>query len=66
MKSEYNLSNAERGKFYRSDAVLMPPIHPDPGVQAFIDSCAQARGISIAEPVSALLKRIIDIIKAGK
>ncbi len=35
MKDEYDFSKAERGKFYRRDAVLVPPVHLDPEVLAF-------------------------------
>ena len=34
--NEYDFSNAERGRFYRPDALLNPPIHPDPEVLALL------------------------------
>jgi hypothetical protein len=30
MKDEYDFSNAERGKFYRPDVQLIPPVRLDP------------------------------------
>jgi hypothetical protein len=30
MKDEYDFSNAERGKFFREGARLVPPVHLDP------------------------------------
>jgi hypothetical protein len=35
MKDEYDFSNAERGKFYRRDAQLIPPVHLDPEVLSY-------------------------------
>lgn len=57
MKDEYNFSSAERGRFFRKDAVLVPPVHLDPRVLAFLTPRAQARGISLNELVNELLKR---------
>jgi hypothetical protein len=36
MKDEYDFSKAERGRFYRPDAVLVPPVHLEPEVLAFL------------------------------
>jgi hypothetical protein len=43
MKDEYDFANAERGKFYREGAVLVPPVHLDPEVLAFLSERAKAR-----------------------
>jgi hypothetical protein len=66
MKDEYDFSKAERGKFYRSDAVLMPPVHLDPEVLAFLSARAEARGVSLSELVNALLKKDIELIEAAE
>jgi hypothetical protein len=66
MKDEYDFSNAERGRFYRSDAVLVPPVHLEPEVLAFLAARAQARGISLSELVNALLKKDIELIEAAE
>ena len=66
MKDEYDFSKAERGKFYRPDAVLAPPVHLDPEVLAFLRARAQARGISLSELVNALLKKEIELIEAAE
>ena len=66
MKDEYDFSNAERGRFYRRDAVLNPPVHLDPEVLAFLVARAQARGISLNELVNALLKKDIELIEAAE
>ncbi len=66
MKDEYDFSKAERGKFYRRDAVLVPPVHLDPEVLAFLTARAKARGISLTELVNALLKKDIERIEAAE
>lgn len=60
MKDEYDFSQGERGRFYRPDAVLGPPVHLDPEVLAFLAARAEARGMSLNELVNALLKNDID------
>jgi hypothetical protein len=66
MKDEYDFSKAERGRFYRADAVLVPPVHLDPEVLAFLSARAEARGISLSELVNALLKKDIELIEAAE
>jgi len=66
MKDEYDFSKAERGKFYRPDAALVPPVHLDPEVLAFLTKRAQARGISLSELVNALLRKDIELIEAAE
>jgi hypothetical protein len=48
MKDEYDFSKAERGKFYREGARLMPPVHLEPDVLDYLTKRASARG-SFAE-----------------
>ena len=43
MKDEYDFSKAPRGRFFRQDAALAPPVHLDPEVLAFLTARAQAR-----------------------
>ena len=66
MKDEYDFSKAERGRFYRPDAVLKPPVHLDPDVLAFLSARAEARGVSMNELVNALLKKDIELIEAAE
>jgi len=66
MKDEYDFSKAERGRFYRRDAALNPPVHLDPEVLAFLAARAQARGVSLSELVNALLKKDIELIEAAE
>ena len=40
MKDEYDFSNAERGKFFREGARLVPPVHLDPEVLDYLTARA--------------------------
>ncbi len=62
MKDEYDFSNAERGKFYRPDAQLIPPVHLDPEVLSYL----AARGTSLSTLVNDLLQKDIELIEAAK
>ena len=66
MKSEYDFSNAERGKFYRKDAALELPVYLEAGVRDYLAARAKAKGIEVNELVNELLKRDIDLIEAAK
>ncbi len=66
MKDEYDFAKAERGRFFRKDAALAPPIHLDPEVLAFLAARAQARGISVNDLVNAMLRKDIEIIEAAE
>ena len=66
MKDEYNFSKAERGRFYRKDAVLVPPVRLEPEVVAFLTARAQARGIPLNELVNELLKKDIELIEVAE
>jgi hypothetical protein len=66
MKDEYDFSKAERGRFFRPDVVLAPPVHLDPEVLAFLTIRAEARGTSLSELVNTLLKKDIELIEAAE
>jgi hypothetical protein len=66
MKDEYDFSESERGRFHRPDAVLTPPVHLDPAVQAFLAPRAEARGITLSDLVNALLRKDIEVIEAAE
>jgi hypothetical protein len=63
MKDEYDFSNAERSKFYRSDAQLIPPVHLDPEVLSYLAARAEARGTSLNDLVNELLRKDIELIE---
>jgi len=60
MKDEYDFSRAERGRFYRPEAALVPPVHLDPEVLTFLSARAEACGVSL----SPLLKKNIELFAA--
>jgi hypothetical protein len=66
MRDECDFSKPERGKFYRPGAKLVPPVHLDPEVLAFLTARAEARGITLSELVNALLKKDIELIEAAE
>ncbi len=66
MKDEYDFSKAEPGKFYRQGAVLVPPVHLDPEVLAFLSERAKARGVPLNKLINTLLKKNIELIEAAE
>ena len=66
MKDEYDFSKAERGKFFRRDVQLIPPVHLDPEVLSYLAERAEARGTSLNELVNELLKKDIELIEAAR
>ena len=65
MQSNYDFSSAERGKFFRKDAVLVPPVHLEPDVLAFLQARASAKGMTLSVLVNRLLKKDIELIEAA-
>ena len=65
MKDEYDFSNAERGKFYRPNLRLIPPVRLEPEVLDFLAVSAEKRGTTVNELVNQLLKNDIDSIRAA-
>lgn len=63
MKAEYDFSNATRGRFYRAGAVLVPPIHLEPEVLAYLQARADARGTTLSQLVNDLLRKDIELIE---
>jgi len=51
MKDEYDFSKAERGKFFRKDARLASPVHPDrlAELEAMPDSAIETNEIAEAD-----------------
>jgi predicted HicB family RNase H-like nuclease len=57
MKDEYDFSNAERGKFYRPNLRLIPPLRLEPEVLDFLATRAQERGVTLNQLLNQLLKK---------
>ena len=66
MKDEYDFSDAERGKFYRRGAQLIPPVHLDPDILSYLAARAEARGTSLNDLVNELLRKDIELIEAAR
>ena len=66
MKDEYDFSAAERGKFFREGARLVPPVHLEPEVLDYLSERASERGISLSALVNTLLRKDIELIDAAK
>ncbi len=55
MKDQYDFSKAERGKFYRPDAVFDIPIHLDDANRAFVEKIAAKKNKDVTTVVNELL-----------
>jgi len=64
MKPEYDFKNAERGKLFRSGAVLRMPIYLEPEVQDYLAAKAQAKNIDLDDLVNDLLKQEIRVAES--
>ena len=60
MKDEYDVSQAERGRFFREGATLIPPIHLDADVQAVLMAKAERQGVTLNDLVNAMLRDDIE------
>ena len=45
MKTHYDFSKGERGKFHRPDAVFRLPVYLDEKVQSYLVAKAEAKGV---------------------
>jgi hypothetical protein len=60
MRDEYDFSHGQRGKFYRKDAELIPPLHLEPEVLKYLQARAEARGAPLSQLVNQILKKDIE------
>jgi hypothetical protein len=65
LEDEYDFSGAERGKFFKKDAVLVPPVRLEPEILQFLLARAKARGATLDELVNQLLRKDIELIEAA-
>jgi len=61
-----SLANAVRGKFFKPNLRLIPPVRLDPEVVDFLATRAEARGITLNALVNQLLKKDIELIEAAR
>jgi len=66
MKTEYDFSNATRGKFFSAEAKLNLPVYLDNEVLNYFKTKAQAKGVELNQLVNDLLRKDIDMIESVK
>lgn len=66
MKSEYDFSKGQRGKFHRAGATFRLPVYLDEEVQSYLAAKAESKGMDLSALVNELLKKEIEIIEAVK
>jgi hypothetical protein len=64
MKREYDFSQAERGKFFRTNAALRTPVYLDRKVQRYLAERAKSKGVEVTDLVNQMLKRDIEMVKS--
>ena len=63
MKSHYDFSKAERGKFYCKGASLRLPIYLDGQLQKRLERIAQKKGQDLDEFVRDLLTKDVELLE---
>jgi hypothetical protein len=66
MRSEYDFSKGQRGKFFRKNAAVHLPVYLEDEVLAYLQERARDKGIELNELVNKLLKQDIALIEAAK
>ena len=64
MKDHYDFSVAERGRFYRPDAVFNLPVYLEPDVNDFLTRLAEQKKIAVNDLVNELLRADMNIIQS--
>ncbi|MCB8984235.1 MAG: hypothetical protein H6659_10455 [Ardenticatenaceae bacterium] len=64
MKSEYDFTKGERGKFYDPDAVFNIPIYLEPDVDEFMYHLAEEKGVDLQELVNNWLRANIQLVQS--
>ena len=64
MKEEYDFTGAERGKFYRSDAVFSFPVYLEADVDAYLSSLADEKEITVQDLVNEWLRVNIRLVQS--
>lgn len=64
MKEEYDFTRAERGKFYRSDAVFSFPVYLEADVDEYLSSLADEKEITVQDLVNEWLRVNIRLVQS--
>lgn len=65
MNDEYDFSNAVRGKFYKPNLRLIPPVRLEPQVLDFLARRAEAKGTTVNALLNQLLKKDTELVEAA-
>jgi tryptophanyl-tRNA synthetase len=65
MKSEYDFSQAVRGKFYREGAKFISPVHVTTDVAARLSELAAEKKMSASDLANEILRRAIAEMDAA-
>lgn len=63
MKSEYDFSNAEQGKFYRPAEELEIPVYLDRETAQFYRRMAQQKNLDVDAIIHSILRKEMDLLK---
>ena len=63
MKTHYDFSKGERGKFYRKGAHLRVPIYLESDLQQRLERIAQKKGLELGDIVSNLLAKDVELLE---
>jgi uncharacterized protein YueI len=64
MKTEYDFSKAEQGKFYNVNATFHYPIYLEPDVQNFFNQIAEQKNIDVQVLVNEFLRNNMKLIQS--
>ena len=64
MKSEYDFSKGERGRFYKPDAVFSFPVYLEPDVDSFLSTLADEKDTSVQDLVNEWLGMNIEMVRS--
>lgn len=60
MRDEYDFSAGRRGRFFRQDVTLVPPLHLDADVLVSLTGRAERQGVTLDALVDALLRQALS------
>ena len=63
MKTEYDFSKGERGRFYHPQAQFNIPVYLDQDIEDYFSKKAKAKGVDIQQMVNELLRKDISLIQ---
>ncbi len=64
MAEQYDFRDAERGKFYRAEAVFSVPIYLEPDVNEYMDALARKSGLDVQTLVNEWLRANIKLVES--